>query len=197
MKTILALAAVAVVASLIGAISLLNSSFAAQDTSNQPAVDPSSAQNTAVQDNNGSDNDKETNDVADQEKDDDDNNSGSDEADIIDPQLASQAKVTPDQARDTAMKHVSAQPSDVKSVELDDENGQLVYSVEIAKAGQSSDVKVDAISGQVAYVEQAEDDEFADDGEIDDNDAETNDDNVNSASDDHSDGEQADDGVPQ
>jgi uncharacterized membrane protein YkoI len=38
-------------------------------------------------------------------------------------------------------------------VELDDENGQLVYSVEIG----SSDVKVDAMTGTVLGVETGED----------------------------------------
>lgn len=191
MKTIFALAAVAVAASLIGAIPVLHSSFAAPSANdNQPAANPNSTQAQDVQDNNsGGNNDKETNDATDQERND---GNGSGNVDSINPQLASQAKITADQAKSTAMTNVSAQPSDVKSVSLDDENGHLVYSIEITKAGQSFDVKVDAISGQVANVDQGMDGESADDGNSGSDDAETNDDG-NSAVDNHSDGEQADD----
>jgi len=162
MKTILTLAAVAVAASLVAVIPMLNSSFAAQDNPNQTA-NPNSLQNQAVQDNN-SDNDKETDDANDQETNDD---GGNDSADSIDPQFASQAKITADQARDIAISNISAQSSDVKSVSLDDENGQLVYSVDVTKAGTSFDVKVDAISGQVANVDQGTDNETENDNGAD------------------------------
>lgn len=170
-QTILALAVVAVVASVIGVVPVLQSSFAATDTT----AKADTAQTGQVQDNkNNEANDQETND---------------DGNDKIDPQLASQAQITADQASSIAVNHMSAQPGDVKSVSLDDENGRLVYSVELTKGGQSFDVKVDAISGQVANVDQGGDGESNDT-----NDGETNDDN--SGVDDHSDGETNDDSGP-
>jgi uncharacterized membrane protein YkoI len=181
--TILALAAVAVVASLVAAVPLFHSSFAALTPQ---ATKQDSTQNQATVQNNNGGNDKETK---------DDNGSNNGAADNISPQFASQAKITADQAQNTAVKHMSAQPSDVKSVSLDDENGHLVYSVGITQAGKYSDVKVDAVTGQVASVDQGTDGETADNGgQVNNgaNDAETNDDTANSttaAVDNHSDGE--------
>ncbi len=90
----------------------------------------------------------------------------------IDPNLANNVKVQPEQARGTAMSNVSAQASDVKSVKLQDENGNLVYSVIIMKSNKTLDVKVDAINGTVVRIDQ----------DIDNNDGageqETNDDNA-------------------
>lgn len=184
--TILALAAVAVVASLIAAVPLLHSSFAAQTPQTTTKQDSIQNQAGAVQKNN----DKTNNDAAADQETNDDN--GSQAADAVDPQLASRAKITADQAQSIALTHLSAAQTDVKSVSLDNENGHLVYSVEITKAGQSYDVKVDAINGQVANVDQGMDGETADGGQA--KDVETNDDN-SSTSDNHSDGEQADDGA--
>lgn len=158
MKTIHILAALAIAAaSLIGVTSLVNSSFAA---SNQNPL-PNLTENQAELNTNNYD--SEINDVGDI----------NDAEDIIDPQLASQAKITADEARSIAMTHTTAQSSDVQSVSLDDENGQLVYSVDITKAGQSLDVKVDAISGQVTHVDQGMDNELADGETEDDKDTET------------------------
>lgn len=66
--------------------------------------------------------------------------------------LAPLAKISADEAAAAAQAEV---PGDVGKVELDNENGSLVYSVDIA--GQ--DVKVDAGTGAVLQVEsdQAED----------------------------------------
>ncbi|MGI0004803.1 MAG: PepSY domain-containing protein [Nitrososphaera sp.] len=163
MKTILIIAAVAIAASLAVALPLFHSSFAAPGQT----ASPDSLQNPATQVS-----DKET------------NEDGDDAADSVDPQLASQAKITADQAKSIATEHTSAQPSDVKSVSVEDENGQLVYSVEIANAGNLFDVEVDAIAGQVLTVEQETE------GETDD-DAETNDDQ-DEGGDDHGDRKQAD-----
>ena len=64
--------------------------------------------------------------------------------------LAGQAKVTPDQAKDAALK---ANPdTTVTDVELDNENGELVYSVELSNG---MDVKVDAANGAVFYTEDS------------------------------------------
>lgn len=53
----------------------------------------------------------------------------------------------PEQAKSTAVINTSAQASDVKSVQLEDENWNLVYSAVILKDNKTFDVKVDAING--------------------------------------------------
>ncbi len=59
------------------------------------------------------------------------------------------ASITPDQARDAALAVV---PGTVDKVELDNENGAVVYSVEITDAsGSHIDVKVDAGNGTVVH----------------------------------------------
>jgi hypothetical protein len=132
MKKILILAAVAIAASLAGVLPLFQGSFAAPGQT----ASPESQRNQATQVG-----DRETNEV-------------DDPADSVDPQAAGQAAITADQAKSIAAKHISAQTSDVKSASLEDEDGPLVYSVEIAKAGNLFDVEVDAITGQVSSVEQ-------------------------------------------
>jgi uncharacterized membrane protein YkoI len=64
--------------------------------------------------------------------------------------LAPLAKITPDEASAAAQAEVSGA---VQKVELENENGSLVYSVEIG----GKDVKVDAGTGTVLQVEAAED----------------------------------------
>jgi len=59
--------------------------------------------------------------------------------------------ITPEHAQAIAM---AAHPGTVIQTELDDENGQLVYSVEFEGG---VDVKVDAITGQVLGVETDQD----------------------------------------
>ncbi|MCB0025738.1 MAG: PepSY domain-containing protein, partial [Caldilinea sp.] len=59
--------------------------------------------------------------------------------------------ITADQARATAEAQLNAGAA--SKVELDDENGQLVYSVEIGGV----DVKVDAMTGVVVTVESGQD----------------------------------------
>ncbi len=68
--------------------------------------------------------------------------------------LAGQAKITADEAKNAAL---AANPgASVTKVELDNENGALVYSVEL---NNGSDVKVDAGNGTVLVTEQADGDE--------------------------------------
>ncbi len=73
-----------------------------------------------------------------------------DEAEENDAPLGTPA-ITADTAQKTAEAYLNA--GSASQVELDDENGQLVYSVEIG----SSDVKVDAMTGTVLGVEADED----------------------------------------
>lgn len=60
--------------------------------------------------------------------------------------LAKLATITPDQASASAQ---AAVPGTVMRVELDNENGSVVYSVEIQTAAGVIDVKVDAGNGKV------------------------------------------------
>ena len=62
--------------------------------------------------------------------------------------LASQAKVTADQARAAALARFSG--ATVGKIELDNENGVVAYSVALVdSAGAGQDVKIDATSGAV------------------------------------------------
>ncbi len=71
-----------------------------------------------------------------------------------DQQLAALATISPDQAKASALKDPTVAGGTVTSVSLDDENGNLVYSVEIAKGSTSYDVKVDAGTGGVLFIDQ-------------------------------------------
>ena len=62
-------------------------------------------------------------------------------------------KITEEQAIQAAITNQSIQRSDVEAVELDEEDGRTVFSVEIVKDNQDYDVKVDAQTGEVIKVE--------------------------------------------
>jgi len=64
------------------------------------------------------------------------------------------AKISPDEAKAAA---VGAVPGSVVQVELDNENGNVVYSVEIDTGNGVTDVKVDAGNGSVLTQETGED----------------------------------------
>ncbi|HHY78787.1 MAG TPA: PepSY domain-containing protein [Thermoanaerobacter sp.] len=70
--------------------------------------------------------------------------------------LASLAKITPDEAKAAALKVV---PGTVTKVSLDNENGYLVYSVEVKTANGVVDVKVDAGNGTVLAQDKDQDNE--------------------------------------
>jgi len=67
--------------------------------------------------------------------------------------LKSQAKVSLEDARATAIKKV---PGEIKEEELEKENGKLVYSFDIQATGQKdiTEVQVSAIDGTVVSVEK-------------------------------------------
>ncbi len=69
--------------------------------------------------------------------------------------LQAQAKITPDQAKAAALKAV---PGTVLKAELENENGNLVYGVEIKTADGDVDVKVDAGNGTVLAQDSQHDD---------------------------------------
>ena len=71
-------------------------------------------------------------------------------------ELAKQAKITEEQATKTALEKV---PGTVNEVELEDENGTIVYGIEVVLTdGTQQDVKVDAQTGKIVKVE-ADDEE--------------------------------------
>jgi uncharacterized membrane protein YkoI len=65
--------------------------------------------------------------------------------------LKSLARITPDQAQAAALAQV---PGKVKKIELENEDGNVVYGVEIKTADGESDVKVDAGDGRVLHVDK-------------------------------------------
>ena len=73
-----------------------------------------------------------------------------------DEQLASQTKISPDQAKAAALNDPTVAGGTVTSVSLDNENGNLVYSVEIVKGSTSYDVKVDAGTGNILFIDQGQ-----------------------------------------
>lgn len=82
--------------------------------------------------------------------------------------FAEMAKISLDSAVNAALK---AAPGKVVKAELENENGYLVYGVEIAKADrQIVDVKVDAGNGKVLKIETDQKDSEGNEGEDSDND---------------------------
>jgi uncharacterized membrane protein YkoI len=72
-------------------------------------------------------------------------------------EVAEMAKITLDSAVDEALKQV---PGKVLKVELENENGYLVYGVEIAKPDhQIVDIKVDAGNGKILKIDQGSDED--------------------------------------
>jgi len=65
------------------------------------------------------------------------------------------ARITADQARSAAL---AAVPGTATSVELENEDGNLVYGVTVKAASGERDVKVDAGNGKVLHIEQDEQD---------------------------------------
>lgn len=60
--------------------------------------------------------------------------------------LRKEAKITPAQARATALKKA---PGTVKSEELERENGRLIYSFDISSKSGITEVNVNAMDGKV------------------------------------------------
>jgi uncharacterized membrane protein YkoI len=81
------------------------------------------------------------------------NQKGSIQVNILDEaQVAEMAKITLDSAMNEALKQVQGK---VLRVELENQNGYLVYGVEIAKPDhQIVDVKVDAGNGKVLKIDE-------------------------------------------
>lgn len=71
--------------------------------------------------------------------------------------------ITEDQAKQTALASVKG--GTFQAIELEDENGVIVYGVQIQSGSQTYDVKVDANSGSIVKSDQGND--TADAGEVD------------------------------
>ena len=125
-----------------------------------------------------------------------DDTAESSEADEADA-LAGLAKITADEARAAAL---AAVPGTAEEVELENENGNVVYGVEITDAnGAEFDVKVDAGNGTVLAQESDDADEGEEGDEEDEADegAEGDDDDANEGAetkDDPNEGSEADAG---
>lgn len=84
------------------------------------------------------------------------NNRGENEA-VEAGQLAGLAKITATEGKAAALQAV---PGEATKVALDNENGSLVYSVEVKKAdGTVADVKVDAGTTQILSIDAGQDKE--------------------------------------
>ncbi|WP_051405001.1 PepSY domain-containing protein [Bacillus cihuensis] len=87
--------------------------------------------------------------------------------------LQKEASITQDEATKTVLDQY--QGGTVKQVELEDEDGSVVYGVDVvSKDGKNYDVKVDAKTGKITKSEN--DNENGDEAE--DHDKEVNDDNI-------------------
>jgi uncharacterized membrane protein YkoI len=81
-------------------------------------------------------------------------------------ELAKQAKVTEEEAIKIALEEV---PGTVEKVELEDENGAIIYDIEIrAEDGTEQEVEIDAATGDVVKVEHEDNEENHDTDEVDD-----------------------------
>ncbi len=87
--------------------------------------------------------------------------------DLSQAELAKQAKITEEAATKTALEKV---PGTVNEVELEDEDGTVVYEFEITSTdGTQQDVKVDAQTGKIVKVE-ADDEEDGEEKDEEEND---------------------------
>lgn len=64
------------------------------------------------------------------------------------------AHISPKIAANIAINHLSTQPSNLVKVDLDNENGVHVYSVEFIISNQEVSVEIDPQTGEVLKVEQ-------------------------------------------
>ena len=76
--------------------------------------------------------------------------------------LLSKAKISLTQAIAAAEQHAQGKAS---RAELEDENGKLVYGVEVVGGGKSTDVKVDINTGQILSAQADQADHESDENE--------------------------------
>lgn len=64
------------------------------------------------------------------------------------------ARISPESAANIAIDHISAESSNLVEVDLDNENGVHVYSVDFIIGDQEISVEIDPQTGKVLVVEQ-------------------------------------------
>ena len=64
------------------------------------------------------------------------------------------AKITPEAAATIAINYLRTQPSNLVTVDNDNENGSFIYSVEFIIGDQAVSVEIDPQTGKVLVVEQ-------------------------------------------
>ncbi len=80
------------------------------------------------------------------------NTFGQEKEDKPNPKLAKQAKITMEQARETAQKQAAG---NIEGSELEKEHGKLVYSFDIRnEKGTITEVQVDAKTGRIVSTEE-------------------------------------------
>ncbi|HEX2013764.1 MAG TPA: PepSY domain-containing protein [Nitrososphaera sp.] len=145
-KMMYAILAVPVITALAALVVLFPASFAGSAIAGSQV--PAQINNQVLeQENNG----------AGEEEEDDVDGTEDDVEENVDSNLANQAKITADDAKVIASNHLSVDTTAVQFIELEQEGGQLIYSVELIKGNQQMEVEVDAFSGDVVSVEQEDD----------------------------------------
>lgn len=64
------------------------------------------------------------------------------------------AKITPGVAATIAINHLGTQPSNLNEVDMDQENGSCIYSVDFVIGDQDVSVEIDPQTGEILVVEQ-------------------------------------------
>lgn len=151
-RTSLWLAVGAVVAGALGTLATAQSGTTAPQKQDPPYRSSVQAPVGAGDDEHDSDSDSETEEAGETEE-----QEGNDRSEAAESaQLSALARISSGQARAAALARV---PGTVLDAELDNENGNVVYSVEVRKADRSVvDIKVDAGTGQVLHIETDEND---------------------------------------
>lgn len=83
-------------------------------------------------------------------------------------QPSQNAKISMEKAKEIALK--AAKSGKVTKVELDRENGMLVYEIEVRDGRVEKDYKINALTGEIVKSEVDMDDDFYDDDRFDDDD---------------------------
>lgn len=154
-RTSLWLAVGAILAGTLGTLATAQSGAPAPQKQDPPYRSSIQAPVAADDDEGDSDSDSESEEAGEAEEQEEQEENDRGEA-AESAQLSALAKISAEQARAAALARVSGT---VLDSELDNENGNVVYSVEIRKADRSVvDIKVDAGTGQVLHIETDEND---------------------------------------
>lgn len=149
-RTSLWLSVGVILAGALGTLAIAQSGAPAQQKQDPPYRSSIQAPVGADDDSDSDSETEEADEAEEQEQEENDRGEAAESA-----QLLALAKISSEQARAAALARV---PGTVLDSELDNENGNVVYSVEVRKADRSVvDIKVDAGTGQVLHIETDED----------------------------------------